>query len=45
MIYNVALNDHKKVSNSCKIYIILLIITYITPIGIGCVYIDFFGMQ
>ena len=33
MIYNVILNDHGKVCNSCTIYIVLLIITSITLNG------------
>ena len=38
MIYNVTLNDHRKVGNSCTIYIIL-IITFIILMSIGSVYI------
>ena len=41
MIYNVTLNDHGKVCNSCTVYIVLLIITFITLICIGGVYIYF----
>ena len=42
MIYNVTLNYHEKVCNPCTIYIVLLIITSITLMGIGSVYIYFY---
>ena len=42
MIYNVTLNGHEKVCNSCTIYIVLLIISSITLMGIGSVYIYFY---
>ena len=35
MIHNATLNDHGKVCNSCTIYILLLIITFIIIMGIG----------
>ena len=38
MIHNVNLNDHKKVCNSCTIYMVLLIITFIKIKWIGSVY-------
>ena len=39
MIYNVTLNDHEKVCNSCAICKVLLIINFIILLGIGSVYI------
>ena len=42
MIYNVTLNDHGKVCNSCTMYIVLLIITSITLMCIGSVFIYFY---
>ena len=37
MIYNVSLNDHRKVRSSCTIYIVLFIISFIILMGIGSV--------
>ena len=42
MIYNVTLHHHKKVCNSCTIFIVLLIITSIRLMGISWVYIYFY---
>ena len=42
MIYNVSLNDHRKVCNFCTIYIVLLIITFIIFMDICSVYIYFY---
>ena len=39
MIYNMTLNDHRKVCNSFTRYIVLLIITSVTLMSIGSVYI------
>ena len=36
-----ALNDHRKVCNSCSIHVVLLITTSVTLMGIGSVYIYF----
>ena len=33
MIYNATLNDHRKVCNSCTIYIILLVTGFLIIIG------------
>ena len=43
MIYNVTLNNYTKVCNSCTIYIVLLILTSITLMGIGSAYIYFYS--
>ena len=45
MIYNVTFNDPEKVCNSCTIYIALLIITSITVMSIGSIYIYFIDIQ
>ena len=42
MIHNMTLNDHGKVCNSCTIHIVLLIITSITLMNVGSVYIYFY---
>ena len=41
MIYNGALNDHKKVCSSCTIYIVLFAIFLIVSISISSVFIYF----
>ena len=41
MIYNATLNDHRKVCNSCTIYIVLLVITFLIIIGISSAYFYF----
>ena len=41
MIYNVALNDHKKVRNSWKIYILLLVIFRMVSTSISSAFIYF----
>ena len=41
MIYNTTLNDYEKVCKSCTIYIVLLIIFFITSINISSVFIYF----
>ena len=41
MIYNGTLNDHKKVCNSCKIYIVLFVIAFLIIIGISSTFIYF----
>ena len=38
MIYNSTLNDHRKVCNSCTLYIVLLVITFLLIIGISSAY-------
>ena len=42
MIYDVSLNDHGKVCNSCIIHIVSLIITFIKFMGIGSTNIYFY---
>ena len=39
MIYNTTLNDYRKVCNSCKIYIVLLVVFFIIRISIISVFI------
>ena len=41
MIYNATLNDHRKVFNSCKIYIVLLVIFFIASISCSSAFIYF----
>ena len=41
MIYNETLNDNGKICNSCKIYIVLLIIAFLIIIGISSGYFYF----
>ena len=41
MIHNVTLNDHRKVCNSCTIYIVLLVIALLIIIGINSAFIYF----
>ena len=43
MVYNMTLNDHENVGSSCTIYIELLSIISIIPMGIGSVYISIYG--
>ena len=42
MIYNVTLNDHEKICNSCTIYRILLVVFFIISIGISIAFIYFY---
>ena len=37
MVYNATLNNYRKVYNSCTLYIVFLIITFILIIGLGIV--------
>ena len=39
IIHNVTLNNHRKVCNSCTLYILLLVNAFLVIIGIGSVYI------
>ena len=41
MIYNATLNDHRKVCNSCTIYIVLLVMFFIISISISSAFIYF----
>ena len=41
MIYNLTLNDYKKVCSSCTIYIALFVIFLIISTSISCVFIHF----
>ena len=41
LIYNDTLNDYGNVFNSCRIYIILLVITFLIIIGISSAYFHF----
>ena len=41
MIYNGALNDYKKICNTCTVYIVLLVIFFIISITISSVFIYF----
>ena len=41
LIYNVTLNDHRKVCNSCTLYIVLLVIFLIKSISISSAFIYF----
>ena len=41
MVYNSTLNDHQKVCNSCKIYIILFAIAFLIIMGLSSLFIYF----
>ena len=41
IIYHEILNDYGKVSSSCKIYMILFVIAFLTTIGISSTYFYF----